>query len=70
MSFEVFKSLDPTSISIALTSSDCNRLGSAQDDIPRRIAPSARAGRASKGQHERCSTRMMKARRTRVRRAT
>lgn len=39
MSFEVFKFLDPDSISITLTSSDANRLGVVQDNIPRRITP-------------------------------
>lgn len=39
MSFEVFKFLDPKSISITLTSSDCNRLGVIQNNRPRRITP-------------------------------
>ena len=39
MSFEVFKFLDPESISITLTSSDANRLGVVQDNQPRRITP-------------------------------
>lgn len=39
MSFEVFKFLDPDSISITLTSSDCNRLGVIQDGHARRITP-------------------------------
>lgn len=39
MSFEVFKFLDPDSISITLTSSDANRLGVVQNNIPRRITP-------------------------------
>ncbi len=39
MSFEVFKFLDPDGISITLTSSDCNRLGVVQNNIPRRITP-------------------------------
>ena len=39
MSFEVFKFLDPDSISITLTSSDANRLGVIQNNIPRRITP-------------------------------
>lgn len=39
MSFEVFKFLDPESISITLTSSDCNRLGVIQNNRPRRITP-------------------------------
>jgi DNA (cytosine-5)-methyltransferase 1 len=39
MSFEVFKFLDPNSVSITLTSSDCNRLGIVQNNIPRRITP-------------------------------
>lgn len=39
MSFEVFKFLDPDSISITLTSSDANRLGIVQNNIPRRITP-------------------------------
>ena len=39
MSFEVFKFLDPNSISITLTSSDCNRLGVIQNNRPRRITP-------------------------------
>lgn len=39
MSFEVFKFLDPESISITLTSSDSNRLGVIQNNKPRRITP-------------------------------
>ena len=39
MSFEVFKFLDPNSISITLTSSDSDRLGVVQDNTPRRITP-------------------------------
>lgn len=39
MSFEVFKFLDPESISITLTSSDANRLGIVQNNMPRRITP-------------------------------
>lgn len=39
MSFEVFKFLDPESISITLTSSDANRLGVVQNNQPRRITP-------------------------------
>jgi len=39
MSFEVFKFLDPNSISITLVSSDANRLGIVQNSIPRRITP-------------------------------
>lgn len=39
MSFEVFKFLDPNSISITLTASDTNRLGVVQDGIPRRLTP-------------------------------
>lgn len=39
MSFEVFKFLDPESISITLTSSDCNRLGVIQNNHARRITP-------------------------------
>ena len=39
MSFEVFKFLDPDSISITLTSSDCNRLGIVQNGHVRRITP-------------------------------
>ena len=39
MSFEVFKFLDPDGISITLTSSDCNRLGVVQNNLPRRISP-------------------------------
>ncbi len=37
--FEVFKFLDPDGISITLTSSDCNRLGVVQKNVPRRITP-------------------------------
>lgn len=39
MSFEVFKFLDPNSISITLTSSDSNRLGVVKNNRPRRITP-------------------------------
>lgn len=39
MSFEVFKFLDPESISITLTSSDSNRLGVVQNNVVRRITP-------------------------------
>jgi DNA (cytosine-5)-methyltransferase 1 len=39
MSFEVFKFLDPNSISITLTASDTNRLGIVQNGIPRRLTP-------------------------------
>ena len=39
MSFEVFKFLDPSSISITLTSSDCNRLGVIQHNRSRHITP-------------------------------
>lgn len=39
MSFEVFKFLKPNGISITLTSSDANRLGVVQNNIPRRITP-------------------------------
>jgi len=39
MSFEVFKFLDPNSISITLTASDTNRLGVVQDGIARRLTP-------------------------------
>lgn len=39
MSFEVFKFLDPDSVSVTLTSSDANRLGVIQNNIPRRITP-------------------------------
>lgn len=39
MSFEVFKFLDPESVSITLTSSDCNRLGVIQNNRPRHITP-------------------------------
>lgn len=39
MSFEVFKFLDPDSISITLTASDANRLGVVQNNIPRRLTP-------------------------------
>lgn len=39
MSFEVFKYLDPESISITLTSSDCNRLGVIQNNQARHITP-------------------------------
>lgn len=39
MSFEVFKFLDPESISITLTASDTNRLGVVQDGKARRLTP-------------------------------
>jgi DNA (cytosine-5)-methyltransferase 1 len=39
MSFEVFKFLDPESISITLTASDTNRLGIVQDGKARRLTP-------------------------------
>ena len=39
MSFEVFKFLDPASISITLTSSDSNRLGVIQNNRARHITP-------------------------------
>ena len=39
MSFEVFKFLDPNSISITLTSSDTHKLGVIQNGCPRRITP-------------------------------
>lgn len=39
MSFEVFKFLDPESISVTLTSSDANRLGVIQDNRARHITP-------------------------------
>ncbi len=39
MSFEVFKFLDPDSISITLTSSDTHKLGIVQNGKPRRITP-------------------------------
>lgn len=39
MSFEIFKFLDPGSISITLTSADCNRLGVIQNNLPRHITP-------------------------------
>lgn len=39
MSFEVFKFLDPESISVTLTSSDANRLGVIQDNRVRHITP-------------------------------
>lgn len=39
MSFEVFKFLDPESISITLTASDTNRLGIVQNGMPRRLTP-------------------------------
>lgn len=39
MSFEVFKFLDPNSISITLTASDTNRLGIIQNGIARRLTP-------------------------------
>jgi DNA (cytosine-5)-methyltransferase 1 len=39
MSFEVFKFLDPDSISITLTSSDAHKLGVVQNNTPRHITP-------------------------------
>lgn len=39
MSFEVFKFLDPKSISITLTASDSNRLGIVQNKIVRKLTP-------------------------------
>ena len=39
MSFEVFKFLDPSSISITVVSSDAHRLGVVQNGMPRRITP-------------------------------
>ena len=39
MSFEVFKFLDPKSISITLTSSDAHKLGVVTNNVPRRITP-------------------------------
>jgi DNA (cytosine-5)-methyltransferase 1 len=39
MSFEVFKFLDPDSISITLTASDTNRLGIVNEGIARRLTP-------------------------------
>jgi DNA (cytosine-5)-methyltransferase 1 len=39
MSFEVFKFLDPESISITLTASDTNRLGVVHNGIARRLTP-------------------------------
>ena len=39
MSFEVFKFLDPESVSITLTSSDCNRLGVYHNGRVRRLTP-------------------------------
>ena len=39
MSFEVFKFLDPDSISITLTASDTNRLGVVVNNEPRRLTP-------------------------------
>lgn len=39
MSFEVFKFLDPDSISVTLTSSDANRLGVIQHNLARHITP-------------------------------
>lgn len=39
MSFEVFKFLDPNSISITVVSSDAHRLGVVQNGVPRRITP-------------------------------
>lgn len=39
MSFEVFKFLDPESISITVVTSDAHRLGVVQNGVPRRITP-------------------------------
>lgn len=39
MSFEVFKFLDPDSISITVVSSDANKLGIVSNGVPRRITP-------------------------------
>lgn len=39
MSFEVFKFLDPLSISITIVSSDAHRLGVVQNGVPRKITP-------------------------------
>jgi len=39
MSFEIFKFLDPESISITLTSSDSHKLGVVQRNIPRHLTP-------------------------------
>jgi DNA (cytosine-5)-methyltransferase 1 len=39
MSFEVFKFLDPESVSITLVSSDAHKLGIVQNGIPRRLTP-------------------------------
>ena len=39
MSFEVFKFLDPDSVSITLTASDSNRLGIYHNNVLRRITP-------------------------------
>lgn len=39
MSFEVFKFLDPESIAITLVSTDANRLGIVQNNIPRHLTP-------------------------------
>lgn len=39
MSFEVFKFLDPDSVSITVVSSDADRLGVVANDAPRRITP-------------------------------
>jgi len=39
MSFEVFKFLDPDSISITVVTSDAHRLGVVQNGLPRRITP-------------------------------
>lgn len=39
MSFEIFKFLDPNSVSITLTSADSNRLGVVQNNKPRHITP-------------------------------
>jgi DNA (cytosine-5)-methyltransferase 1 len=39
MSFEVFKFLDPDSISITVVSSDANKLGVVANGVPRRITP-------------------------------
>ncbi len=39
MSFEVFKFLDPESVSITLTSRDAHKLGIVQNNKPRHITP-------------------------------
>ena len=51
MSFEVFKFLDPNSISITLTSSDSNRLGVIQNNRPRRITRSEEHTSELQSQH-------------------